>query len=69
MAATVATVPAAILDPMTFDLTAVQEALREHRLDGWLLYDFHGSNPIMILWHGLYSPEWILRRLHLLMIQ
>ncbi len=46
MAATVATMPAAILDPMTFDLTAVQRALREHRLDGWLLYDFHGSNPI-----------------------
>ena len=31
---------------MTFDLAAIQEALREEALDGWLLYDFHGSNPI-----------------------
>ncbi len=25
---------------------AVQQALKEDGLDGWLLYDFHGSNPI-----------------------
>ena len=31
---------------MPFDLTAMQDALREDDLDGWLLYDFHGSNPI-----------------------
>ena len=31
---------------MAFDLSAVQQALREDGLDGWLLYDFHGSNPI-----------------------
>jgi Xaa-Pro dipeptidase len=31
---------------MLFDLAAVQAALREDGLDGWLLYDFHGSNPI-----------------------
>ena len=31
---------------MTFDLPAIQDALREEGLDGWLLYDFHGSNPI-----------------------
>ena len=31
---------------MAFDLAAVQAALREDGLDGWLLYDFHGSNPI-----------------------
>ncbi|HKY21566.1 MAG TPA: M24 family metallopeptidase [Vicinamibacterales bacterium] len=31
---------------MPFDVAAVQEALRAARLDGWLLYDFHGSNPI-----------------------
>jgi Xaa-Pro aminopeptidase len=31
---------------MTLDIAAVQEALRAERLDGWLLYDFHGSNPI-----------------------
>ncbi len=28
------------------DLQAIQRALGEHDLDGWLLYDFRGSNPI-----------------------
>ena len=28
------------------DLGAIQAALREQELDGWLLYDFRGSNPI-----------------------
>ena len=28
------------------DIAAIQEALRAEGLDGWLLYDFHGSNPI-----------------------
>jgi Xaa-Pro dipeptidase len=28
------------------DVAAVQASLEEHGLDGWLLYDFHGSNPI-----------------------
>ena len=31
---------------MVIDITKVQTALREDALDGWLLYDFHGSNPI-----------------------
>jgi Xaa-Pro aminopeptidase len=31
---------------MPFDVAAVQRALQEAGLDGWLLYDFHGSNPI-----------------------
>jgi Xaa-Pro dipeptidase len=31
---------------MSFDVPAVQAALRASRLDGWLLYDFHGSNPV-----------------------
>ena len=31
---------------MVFDLPAIQGALQEDNLDGWLLYDFHGSNPI-----------------------
>lgn len=31
---------------MAFDLSAIQHALREDAIDGWLLYDFHGSNPI-----------------------
>src|SRR5687767_13595499 len=33
-------------DGMALDITAIQRALRESGLDGWLLYDFHGSNPI-----------------------
>jgi len=31
---------------MALDIAAVQAALAEDGLDGWLLYDFHGSNPI-----------------------
>ena len=31
---------------MGLDIVAVQQALRADGLDGWLLYDFHGSNPI-----------------------
>jgi Xaa-Pro dipeptidase len=31
---------------MRFDVEAVQQSLRDEGLDGWLLYDFHGSNPI-----------------------
>jgi Xaa-Pro aminopeptidase len=31
---------------MSLDIAAIQHALREGGLDGWLLYDFHGSNPI-----------------------
>src|ERR1700677_4324649 len=27
-----------------FDLTAVQDAIREAGFDGWLLYDFRGQN-------------------------
>lgn len=46
MTLTTAVPPAAILQPMGLDIPAVQEALRDDALDGWLLYDFHGSNPI-----------------------
>lgn len=31
---------------MAVDIDAIQAALRQDDLDGWLLYDFHGSNPI-----------------------
>jgi Xaa-Pro aminopeptidase len=31
---------------MALDIRAIQRALAAERLDGWLLYDFHGSNPI-----------------------
>lgn len=29
-----------------FDLNAIQSALRDLKLDAWLLYDFRGSNPL-----------------------
>jgi Xaa-Pro aminopeptidase len=38
---------------VALDVTAVQETLRSERLDGWLLYDFHGSNPIAATLAGL----------------
>ena len=31
---------------MPLDVAAIQQVLKDERLDGWLLYDFHGSNPI-----------------------
>jgi len=31
---------------MALDVAAIQASLRAEGLDGWLLYDFHGSNPI-----------------------
>lgn len=31
---------------MPLDVGAVQKALKEDGLDAWLLYDFHGSNPV-----------------------
>ena len=31
---------------MPLDIRAVQQSLAAEGLDGWLLYDFHGSNPI-----------------------
>jgi Xaa-Pro dipeptidase len=31
---------------MGLSIPAVQNALKQEGLDGWLLYDFHGSNPI-----------------------
>ena len=38
---------------MTLDIAAIQRALRTDGLDGWLLYDFHGSNPIASRLAGL----------------
>ncbi|MGE0814327.1 MAG: M24 family metallopeptidase [Vicinamibacterales bacterium] len=38
---------------MPLDVTAVQAALRAARVDGWLLYDFHGSNPVSRRMAGL----------------
>jgi Xaa-Pro dipeptidase len=38
---------------MGLDVAAIQETLRGDGLDGWLLYDFHGSNPIAARLAGL----------------
>ena len=38
---------------MALDIAAIQRTLRELALDGWLLYDFHGSNPIAVQLTGL----------------
>jgi Xaa-Pro aminopeptidase len=38
---------------MALDLAAIQRALAADGLDGWLLYDFHGSNPIATHLAGL----------------
>jgi Xaa-Pro aminopeptidase len=38
---------------MALDVAAVQRTLRASGLDGWLLYDFHGSNPIATRLAGL----------------
>ena len=35
-----------VAGPTAIDLPAIQSALRTDGLDGWLLYDFHGMNPI-----------------------
>ena len=40
---------------MPLSIPAVQAALKEEGLDGWLLYDFHGSNPIARRLAGLDS--------------
>ena len=38
---------------MAIDIPAVQRALRDEGVDGWLLHDFHGSNPIAASLAGL----------------
>jgi len=38
---------------MHLDIAAVQSALATDGLDGWLLYDFHGSNPVAATLAGL----------------
>src|SRR5438309_5612349 len=39
------------------DIGQVQSALREESLDGWLLYDFHGINPIAAELAGVLGQE------------
>jgi Xaa-Pro dipeptidase len=38
---------------MALDVPAIQQVLKQEGLDGWLLYDFHGSNPIAARLAGL----------------
>jgi len=40
-------------DVMALNVAAIQSSLRAEGLDGWLLYDFHGSNPIATRLAGL----------------
>jgi Xaa-Pro dipeptidase len=40
---------------MSLSIPAIQQALREEGLDGWLLYDFQGSNPVAARLTGLAS--------------
>ena len=47
---------------MALDIDAVQTALREDGLDGWLLYDFHGSNPIARSLAGVNGAKMTTRR-------
>jgi Xaa-Pro aminopeptidase len=41
------------MNDMALDIPAVQQSLKDDGLDGWLLYDFHGSNPIAARLAGL----------------
>jgi Xaa-Pro dipeptidase len=48
---------------MALDIPAIQDALRAEGLDGWLLYDFHGSNPVASRLAGLAgAPKLATRR-------
>ena len=48
---------------MPLDIAAVQASLMAAGLDGWLLYDFHGSNPIAQSLAGLVNaPKMTTRR-------
>ena len=38
---------------MPLDIGAVQQALKSDGLDAWLLYDFHGSNPVSFRLAGM----------------
>jgi Xaa-Pro dipeptidase len=45
-----------------FDLTAVQAAVRDAKLDGWLLYDFRGLNVLALRVLGLPEKKFLSRR-------
>jgi Xaa-Pro dipeptidase len=45
-----------------FDLPAIQQVIREFGFDGWLLYDFRGSNPLAKRVLGLSETALLSRR-------
>lgn len=45
-----------------FNLSAMQEALRESGLDAWLFYDHHGRDPLAYRLLGLPAPRHVTRR-------
>ena len=47
---------------MTLNVRAVQQALRQDGLDGWLLYDFRGLNPIAARIAGIGHDVIVTRR-------
>ncbi len=46
----------------TFDLATIQDAIREERLDGWLLYDFRGLNVLAKRVVGIPNEKMLSRR-------
>jgi Xaa-Pro aminopeptidase len=44
------------------DLSAIQSALREHKMDGWLFYDHHHRDPIAYRILGLDEHSFVSRR-------
>jgi Xaa-Pro aminopeptidase len=42
---------------MSLPVADIQQALQEDRLDGWLLYDFQGSNPIATRMSGIAAAK------------
>ncbi|HEY1994202.1 MAG TPA: aminopeptidase P family protein, partial [Edaphobacter sp.] len=45
-----------------FDLAAIQEALRENKIDGWLFYDHHHRDPLAYSILGLDPNMHVTRR-------
>lgn len=47
---------------MTIDVSAVQQALKEDKLDGWLFYFFHDNDPLATHILGLSNGHFVSRR-------
>src|SRR3981081_1089599 len=45
-----------------FDLAAIQQALRENKIDGWLFYDHHHRDPLAYSILGLAPDMHVTRR-------